>query len=67
MKLDNSTYNKVKILYKLSDLQWFIEKHALEDANNAGDKATVEGLLAVQRDLEKHIEKLQRSMCIITQ
>lgn len=67
MKLDNSTFNKVKILYKLSHLQRFIEKHAIDDANDAGDKATVEGLLAIQRDLEKHIEKLQRSMCIITQ
>lgn len=67
MMLDNSSFNKVKLLYKLSDMQWFIEKHAINDAQEAGDKESVELLLAIQRDLEKHVEKLQRSACIITQ
>lgn len=67
MMLDNSTFNKVKILYKLSEMQWFIEKHAIIDAQEAGDKECVELLLAIQRDLQKHIEKLQKSACIITQ
>lgn len=67
MMLDNSSFNKVKLLYKLSDMQWFIEKHAINDAQEAGDKECVELLLAIQRDLQKNIEKLQRSACIITQ
>ena len=67
MMLDNSSYNKIKLLYKLSELQWFIEKHGLVDANEAGDKACAELLLAIQRDLAKHIEKLHKSACTITQ
>ena len=67
MMLDNSSYNKIKLLYKLSDLQWFIEKHAINDAQEAGDKACVEMLLAIQRDLQKHVEKLHKAACVITQ
>ncbi len=67
MMLDNSSYNKVKMLYKLSELTWFIEKHAIVDAQNAGDTACAETMMALQRDLQKHIEKLQRSVCMITQ
>ncbi len=67
MMLDNSSFNKIKLLCKLSELQWFIEKHAINDANEAGDKACAELLLSIQRDLEKHVEKLHRSACTITQ
>lgn len=67
MILDNSTYNKIKLLYKLSELQWFIEKHALADAAAAGDQICAESFLALQKDLQKHIEKLQQSVCRITQ
>ena len=67
MMLDNSSYNKIKMLHQLSELNWFIEKHAIIDAENAGDKACVEMMLAIQRDAQKHIEKLQRAMCMITQ
>ncbi len=67
MMLDNASYNKIKMLCKLSELNWFIEKHALLDAQNAGDKACAEIMLSIQRDLQKHIEKLQSSVCVITQ
>lgn len=67
MMLDNGSYNKIKLLYKLSELSWFIEKHAILDAQSAGDPACAETMLALQRDLQKHIEKLQRSVCMITQ
>lgn len=67
MMLDNATYNKVKMLCSLSKLCWFIDKHALKDAEEAGDKENVEALKALRRDLEKHIESLQKSMCIISQ
>lgn len=67
MILDNSTYNKVKMLSSLSELCWFIDKHALKDAEDAGDKECLEALRSIRRDLEKHIESLQKSMCIITQ
>lgn len=67
MMLDNCSYNKIKLLYKLSELKWFIEKHALNDANEAGDKSGAELLLALDRDLDKHIEKLHKAACVITQ
>jgi hypothetical protein len=67
MMLDNVSFDKIKLLYKLSDLLWFIEKHALLDAQNAGDKECVDALVGIQRDFQKHIEKLQKSMCIISQ
>lgn len=67
MILDNTSYNKIKLLYKLSELAWFIEKHALLDAQTAGDKENADALLALQRDLQKHIEKLHKAACIITQ
>lgn len=67
MMLDNSSYNKIKLIYKLSDLLWFIEKHAINDAQNAGDKECIATLQAIEQDLEKHIEKLQKTMCIISQ
>ncbi len=67
MMLDNSTYNKIKMLHALSELNWFIEKHAIQDAENAGDKACVDMMISIQRDVQKHIEKLQRAACMITQ
>ena len=67
MILDNSTYNKVKMLCKLSEICWFIDKHAIKDAENAGDAECIEMMRAIHKDLEKHIEKLQKSACIISQ
>lgn len=67
MMLDNTTYDKIKLIYKMSDLAWFIEKHALGDARSSGDQDCVDALVGIQRDLQKHIEKLQKAMCIISQ
>lgn len=67
MMLDNSTYNKIKILHELSSNIWFIQKHAIPDAEKAGDKDCLEILLAIERDLQKHLEKLQNTVCIISQ
>ena len=60
MILDNASYNKIKLLYKLSEMQWFIEKHALNDPLQQVDQACTEALLTLQQDLHKHIEKLQK-------
>lgn len=67
MMLDNATYNKIKMLCSLSKLCWFIDKHALKDAQEAGDQECIKELQALRRDLEKHIESLQKSVCIISQ
>ena len=51
----------------MSDLGWFIEKHACEDAQKAGDVECVEVLKTMKKDLEKNLEKLNKSLCVITQ
>ena len=67
MMLDNATYNKVKLLYKLSNLCWFLEKHAIADATAGGDAETAEALMLLKRDLQKHIERIQKGLCLLTQ
>ncbi len=65
--LDNVSYDKIKLLHKLSCINWFIEKHGKVDAQTAGDQAFVATLTELQKDLQKYIEKLQQGVCIITQ
>lgn len=67
MMLDNSTYNKTKLLYKISDLLWFIEKHALADAQVAGDQQCIIMLEEIKKDCQKHVARLQSTMCIVSQ
>jgi hypothetical protein len=65
--LDNSSYDKVKLLHELSCLDWFIEKHAIKDAQSAGDAEFEEALSILKKDLERHIEKIRGMVCTITQ
>lgn len=67
MMLDNASYDKVKLVYKISRMIWFIDKHALIDANSAGDREYIDMLIGLRKDLEKHLEKLQKSVCIVSQ
>jgi hypothetical protein len=67
MMLDNSTYNKIKLIHEISRLVWFIDKHALVDANNAGDKEWMNTLIGLRKELEKQIEKCHKSVCLISQ
>lgn len=67
MMLDNTSYNKIKIVYTLSDLIWFIEKHAKVDAQQAGDVACQEVLIELQKELSRYVERVQKTMCLITQ
>lgn len=67
MMLDNSSYNKIKLMYELSSNIWFIQKHAIIDAQKAGDQECVDLLMAIEKDMQKHLEKLQKNVCMITQ
>ncbi|HVX01344.1 MAG TPA: hypothetical protein VHA52_13055 [Candidatus Babeliaceae bacterium] len=67
MILDNASYNKIKLLHEISEIVWFLEKHALRDAENAGDQESYNELLGLQRELERHIERLRNAICIISQ
>jgi hypothetical protein len=67
MMLDNASYDKVKVLYKLSEVLWFLDKHAIQDAETAGDLETRDILKNLHRDLQAHIEKLRQAVCIVSQ
>ncbi len=60
--MENATYNKIKLLSHLSELIWFIEKHALTDAQQANDTDCVEMLKQLHTDLEKQLTALQKSL-----
>lgn len=63
MKIDDSSYNKLKLFHHFCELIWFIDKHALADAKKAGDTDCVAMLDGIKRDLEKHLEALKKSLC----
>jgi hypothetical protein len=65
--LDNCTYNKIKLLHELSCVAWFVEKHALQDAQAAGDAACIQMLQDLEKDIRNHIERLRQTLCVVTQ
>lgn len=67
MMLDNSSYNKIKLMHEVSKIIWFIDKHAILDAQNAGDRQSIDQLIGLRKDLEKHLEKIRTTVCIVSQ
>lgn len=59
MKLDNHMYNKTKLIHELGSMVWFLEKHALKDAQVADDQECISVLTNLKNDLQKHADKLQ--------
>jgi len=62
MLLDDCKYDKVKILHEISSAAWYLEKHAKENAEKAGDHECYELYDALQTDLEKHIQALKQAI-----
>jgi hypothetical protein len=60
--LDHCTYDKVKLLHKLSSMLWFIEKHAKNDAKMANDAECAAILQKMSKDLEKYIDELHKTL-----
>ncbi len=58
--IQNKTYNSIKLYYKLTSLVWFLEKHAIPEAQ--GDADCVQKLTSLKADLEKHLEQLHESL-----
>ena len=56
--LSDCNYDKIKLVYKLSSLLWFIQKSAIKDAEAAKDAACVEALRNMEKDLKKHLDVL---------
>jgi hypothetical protein len=67
MMLDNCSYNKIKLLHQLSSQLWFIQKHALQDAQAAGDIECIQMLQEIEVTLQSHLERLRQSLNVITQ
>ena len=57
--LCNCNYNKTKLLYKLSTLATFIERHAIRDAEKDNHPLCAEEYRELKNDLERHMEKLR--------
>lgn len=57
--LSNCNYDKAKLLYKISKILGFIEKHAVHDAGKDGHPLCAEEYRELKQDLERHIEKLR--------
>jgi hypothetical protein len=61
--LDNCTYNRAKVMHELSKICWFIEKHALADAQKAGKNEDLEFLKKLSNDLSKYINTMDDCVC----
>jgi len=61
--LDNSCYNKIKLMHDLSALIWFIKKHAGDDAQKASDKTCIDLLNKLEEDLDRHLHQLKHMIC----
>jgi hypothetical protein len=61
--MSNHDYNKIKILHKLSCLSWFIEKHAIPDAQKDRDQRCIDAYQQLKAALDNHIEQLRQSLC----
>ena len=60
--LCNCNYDKTKILYKISKLAGFIDKHAIKDADKDGHPLCGEEYKELKSDLERHMEKLRMAI-----
>lgn len=61
--LKDAKYNKIKILQTLSQLEWFIKKHALSDAQSENEKKMEEFLKELCKELESNIKKIEQ-LCL---
>ncbi len=57
--LCNCNYDKTKLLYKISKMIGFIEKHAIKDSEKDGHPLCTEEYRELKNDLERHMEKLR--------
>jgi hypothetical protein len=59
--LNNCSYNKVKLIHDLSKIVWFMKHFCDRDAKGCS-KECVAVFSKVQKDLEKSIEALHKSV-----
>ena len=54
--LKDCRYDKIKLIYKMSKLAWFIDKHARENAKKENNDACHTACQGLLKDLERHIK-----------
>jgi len=57
--INNCNYAKVRLLHDLDRILWYIKKHAKEDAQLEGHQLCKIVFEDIEKDLEKHAEKLR--------
>lgn len=60
--LSNEQYNKIRLFYDLSRMIWFIDKHALIDAQKSNDAFCIKVFEQLKVDMEKHQRSLQKHL-----
>lgn len=60
--LGNCNYDKTKLLYKITKIAAFIDKHAVKDSERDGHPLCAEEYKELKQDLERHIEKLRAAV-----
>ncbi len=56
-RLNNCDYNKIKVVHELSQLQWFLEKHAMPDATAHGHPLCANMWKEIHSEINKWLEK----------
>ena len=60
--LNDCNYNKVRLLHDLSRINWYLKKHAKEDAKKHGHPLCLAMCEEMEKDMEKHIDKLRAAI-----
>jgi len=58
--LQDQYYDKIKTLYKLSKLNWFVEQHAKHNAKQNSDD--LERFESLQEALQYHIAEFKKAL-----
>lgn len=56
--LDDCNYNKLRLVHDLSRIIWYLDKHAIDDAEKAGHLECLTLYKNLHKDLELHMQKL---------
>ncbi len=60
--LEDCNYTKAKLVTELSQLVWYLKKHAKADAKKAGHTLCHAMCEEMEKDLEKHLDKVRMAI-----
>lgn len=60
--IGNCNYDKARLLHQLLEMEAFLEKHAVRDAEKDYHPLCAEEYKELKQDLERHIEKLRMAI-----